>query len=447
MAKSRGMFREKSLERLSSPERLDQLLRIVDPKSWLPLATLAVLVGLVVLWAILGEIPVYVEGKGILANPREVVEFQSPGSGYLAELHVGVDQLVDAGQLLARIDRPDLDKQLDLKRTELAQLRTHLDEGSAGLDGESLTSHLRHSRELAERLRREGREAIEEERELLVAQLQQARDLRATCLAQWEKQKQLHADGIVALGALIEPEEDYMDSQARVTSLETQLRDLLTKELQVQDQYLENRRRNTELRLELQRREQQISEVQREIDRLELVLAEESRIVSERPGRVLEISAAVGQYLNPGDRLGSMAAGEPHSPVQSLAYFTVKDGKRLEEGVKIHVTPDTVERQRYGSIVGTILRVSAMPVTLGEVESMIGNREIAESLVSGGYRMQVLAALNRNESTPSGYDWSSSGGPDQRFSTGTTTTARVAIEQRRPITYLLPGLRSAFGVD
>ena len=41
MADGRGreLFRKKSLERLSSPERLDQLLQVADPKSWIPLLT------------------------------------------------------------------------------------------------------------------------------------------------------------------------------------------------------------------------------------------------------------------------------------------------------------------------------------------------------------------------------------------------------------------------
>lgn len=38
------IFREESLERLSSPERLDRLMQIVDRRDWLPLSTLGALV-------------------------------------------------------------------------------------------------------------------------------------------------------------------------------------------------------------------------------------------------------------------------------------------------------------------------------------------------------------------------------------------------------------------
>jgi HlyD family secretion protein len=48
----RTIFRKESLERLSSPERLDQLMQVVSLKSWLPLTTLGCLVGAAVIWSI-----------------------------------------------------------------------------------------------------------------------------------------------------------------------------------------------------------------------------------------------------------------------------------------------------------------------------------------------------------------------------------------------------------
>ena len=40
----RGLFRKESVERLSSPERQDQLMQVVNPKSWLTLTSLGFLV-------------------------------------------------------------------------------------------------------------------------------------------------------------------------------------------------------------------------------------------------------------------------------------------------------------------------------------------------------------------------------------------------------------------
>lgn len=64
-----SIFRKESLERLSSPEQLDQLMQVVNAKSWMPLATLGSLLLLAVIWSIFGRIPVTAIGKGALVHP------------------------------------------------------------------------------------------------------------------------------------------------------------------------------------------------------------------------------------------------------------------------------------------------------------------------------------------------------------------------------------------
>lgn len=73
----RTIFRKESLERLSSPERLDQLMQVVSPRSWLPLVALGSIVGVAVIWSIYGRIPITVEGRGVLIYPSNVVPLQS----------------------------------------------------------------------------------------------------------------------------------------------------------------------------------------------------------------------------------------------------------------------------------------------------------------------------------------------------------------------------------
>jgi len=176
-----GLFRKKSLERLSSPERLDQLLHVVDPKSWLPLAVLGALVLIAFVWAVFGEIPVYVEGRGILVRPRKVVEFESPGGGRLSQVNVGVGDRVSRGQLLGVISRPDLEKQLELlkeKEQELAarslsaetlrDQKTEMEESSSRVLGENLKRHIERSRALALRIRDDRLWSIDEEAERMI---------------------------------------------------------------------------------------------------------------------------------------------------------------------------------------------------------------------------------------------------------------------------------------
>ncbi len=66
--KTQDLFRKESLERLSSPERLDELMTIVNLKTWLPLGTIGVLLGLGLVWSLVGRIPVTTSGRGHLVQ-------------------------------------------------------------------------------------------------------------------------------------------------------------------------------------------------------------------------------------------------------------------------------------------------------------------------------------------------------------------------------------------
>ena len=65
---TQSLFRQESLERLSSPERLDELMTIVNLKTWLPLGTIGVLLGIGLIWSLVGRLPVTTSGRGVLVR-------------------------------------------------------------------------------------------------------------------------------------------------------------------------------------------------------------------------------------------------------------------------------------------------------------------------------------------------------------------------------------------
>ncbi|MBD2071846.1 hypothetical protein H6F93_30730 [Leptolyngbya sp. FACHB-671] len=90
-----SIFRKESLERLSSPEQLDQLMQVVSPKSWLPLASLASLMALALVWGFFGRIPITAVGKGILVHPtqssNELVGLTYFGSDEAKQIQPGME--------------------------------------------------------------------------------------------------------------------------------------------------------------------------------------------------------------------------------------------------------------------------------------------------------------------------------------------------------------------
>jgi hypothetical protein len=91
------LFRKVALERLSSPEQLDQLMQVTGPKSWLALAALFALLVVVVVWGIFGSIAITVEGTGVLhtdggSSPLEAVIYVPLAQAQ--KIHLGNDVLL-----------------------------------------------------------------------------------------------------------------------------------------------------------------------------------------------------------------------------------------------------------------------------------------------------------------------------------------------------------------
>ncbi|MEM6254216.1 MAG: hypothetical protein AAF821_14965 [Cyanobacteria bacterium P01_D01_bin.156] len=93
-----SIFRQEALERLSSPEQLDQLMKIVSPRSWLPLITIGGLLSAALYWSCEGRIPVTTSSHAILAyadnDAGKLVGVAHFPSGELAQIEPGMDVLM-----------------------------------------------------------------------------------------------------------------------------------------------------------------------------------------------------------------------------------------------------------------------------------------------------------------------------------------------------------------
>ena len=235
----------------------------------------------------------------------------------------------------------------------------------------------------------------------------------------------------------IKNSETYDAQMDKVADLEVQLQQLALKEFEIE-------KRLGESGLQDKSRRQ---EIERTIARLESQIRSQGRIVSEHRGRVLEITTSAGSVIQAGERMGSLEVDNPESKLGALAYFPLQDGKKIRAAMKARISPATVRRERFGSMLGAVETVSDYPVTTAAVANQIGNKELAAGLARGGNRIEVLVALEPDGATSSGYAWTSSSGPDLAITAGTTASVRVTIEERAPITLLIPLLRSWFGQE
>ena len=70
---SSTIFREKSLEKISSPEQMNDYIRVSSPSVWMVLAAVIVLLAGVCVWGVFGHLDTAVQTGGVCTNGRLTV--------------------------------------------------------------------------------------------------------------------------------------------------------------------------------------------------------------------------------------------------------------------------------------------------------------------------------------------------------------------------------------
>jgi HlyD family secretion protein len=430
------LFRPQALARVSNPDNLDRLLRVVRARDWIPLVALAGLLALGGVWTLLGSVPTKVAGRGVLLRPRRVVPVQALGGGRLEALSVRAGDLVQKGILLARVDQSELHRRIQDDRQLLLLLE--MQDRTKAASQEQQMALQRQQDQLERRF-------LEAQRQSLERSLADARTLGELLQRRFRSMQELRKEGLVAPVApeVIESEQAWRENQARLLDYQARL-----EQIDGQAKHLETRF-STLLRENLDAttaRQNQIAELRARIAQAEVQQARSGDITSEYGGRVVEVFAAVGQVVPAGGALLSLEIQDANADLVGLLYFPVKDGKRIQPGMAVQVTPETVERQRFGGILGKVTAVSPLPVTREGALSTIGNPDLVREILTEGACVEVTAHLEPDPATFSGYRWSSSRGPQLKMSSGLTVQGRVTVEGRAPATYLIPLLREAGGI-
>lgn len=376
------LFRKAAMEKLSSPEQLDVIMHVTSPMGWLALIGLACILVLAVVWSILGSIAIKVEGQGILIRGSQVLDVSSGSEGRLNAVLVKAGQNVEKGQVVARISLPELALRIENTKEQLKMLSKQNVE--IGARGNSIFAQYQ-------------------------SQIAGLREKVAT-------QQQLVAKGLLTRSTLLRTKEELANIE----------------QLIAQNRMTQSGQAN------------RVEDLKRELKEYESKLAGSADIHSPYAGRVLEVMADPGNVVGAGSRILTL---EPmDAPIESVVYIPAAEGKKVHPGMQVRISPSTVKAEEYGFIIGQVKSVSNFPVTPEGLRRVLRNEKLIETLMGKSAPIEVVAGLTPDKSTPSGYKWSSSSGPPNQIYSGTLCSASVVVENRRPVSYVLPIFKKALGV-
>jgi len=195
-------------------------------------------------------------------------------------------------------------------------------------------------------------------------------------------------------------------------------------------------------------REQRITEQINRIKSRQEEIARMSVVRAPITGCIVDLGVHTGEVVQSGKTIFTMQAGQDESGLKSLVFFAAKDGKRLKIGQRVRVTPTTAKQQRHGGIEGEVISIQPLPVRDEAVIKRLGVKSLlgAVSSKNNSPLIEVETTLKKNPNTESGYDWGGNKGPSLKLTAGTTTKVRVLVEERRPISYIIPILRDLTGI-
>jgi len=412
------IFRKVALERLSSPEQLDQLVQVTNPRGWLALGTLGALLLAAIGWGIWGSIPTEATGSGILIRQGGVSDVVTAATGQVDEILVKVGDVIAKGQLVARIRQDAIVRQIRGNQSKLAALQRENEEMSHAAQEQTRLQ----GRDLAQQRANLERsiQALEKDQTLLGERL--------------EAERKLLDDGLITKQTFLATQQSLNAKRDELAAQRLQLGGLDLKHLQ-----------DTQvLREQIRARETAIRDLEEDIRENGTELTENVNVASSYSGRVLEILADRGSVVSPGTPILSVEVVS--EDLMAVLFIPASAGKQVQPGMAVQVSPGTVKREEYGAILGRVAWVADFPSTSRGMTRLLGNEALVTKLMTEGPPIQVDVALERDASTPTGFHWSSSKGPSVKISSGTLADGSVIVREVPPIRLVIPKIREKLGL-
>ncbi len=415
-----SMYREEALEELASPDELDKLMQITGPKGWFALAGLAVVVITTVLWGIYGSIPTDVTAIGVYVKSGGVQDITTPATGQIAEITVRSGDRVEQGDVVAYLNQPELrDKiknirqQLELQKKTRAMIKQ--------FQTKSLADQMKYIKEQRQQLTRQInnlREQLKNNREIL------------------QSRRELYEDGLINRQQLLAKKQQIDQLEDRIGQAKSDSTNLNVKKVQLKN----------EMKQKLNAQDVKINQTRQKLDTLLNQFEETRRITAPQAGRVLELKFSAGDLIQQGQSLLTVKfIGRTIQDLELVAYVSPGQGKKVQQGMDVKISPETVEQEKFGFMLGKVKSVSEFPVSRQAILQVVDNERLVQQFSKRAAPIQVFVSLVPDAQNVGDYRWSSAG-PPTRVTPGTMARVKITVDRQPPINLVIPKIREFLGV-
>jgi len=424
---SQGIFRQVALERLSTPEQLDQAMWVTAPAAWLTLLALTATMVLGLAWSVFGTVPEKIAGRGILISPGGVLDVVSSSQGRITRFLVQPGDWVDAGKLVAEIAQPDIGNELAVARAELAEDQAEY---------KKLLDFQQRDIAVQKTYIAQKRQALAQQMTFVRSRLQWLHEREAL-------ETELRTKGLIERQRVVNTKIEINNATEELGRGDNE-----TKQLDLDESTLAITKERERIAAD-----DKVATAQRRVETLQDKLERNAELVSPYSGYIVEFKVNAGEVVDLGRALFSVLPQE-HRPesgaskrpreLQAKLYVRPEDGKKIRPGMQAQISPSTVKREEYGFIEGTVTQIAPIPSTEEGIMRVLKNRQLVQELSGGGAPFEVTVELKLDDRSHNGYKWSSSQGPDSELNPGTLSDGTITVRRIRLISLVIPALEQLF---
>ena len=428
----KDLFRQASLDKISSPEQLDKMVRLTSGRSWMGIAFFSIILTSILVWGVTGTIPQKYHGQGIIMSSGGTAIIQSATSGVLSDVTIERGDYVNFGDVIARIDQRDVVEKIEDLERELDIMKTQ--------------TRNEYSRQINDNIIEIEKQQSEiEKQQLLISDYvlaaENAKAIFMRAQDTFEKKLKLYDAGAVS-------EAEFLDNKAMLdyTRRDFEQAQALLSESKQTKEYLEFgvvqlEKQNKSLAEEMDSYED-VQLVEKQIQTYKQQL-KQADIISYAEGKVIRIGAKRNQVIQAGQSLATiLQKGININDTAVLFYLPIEQGKALSSGMKVNIYPSIYNRQEYGHMQAVVTEVSDYAVSTEDIAETLGNENLVQKFEQTGVLVEVKANLIKDEETASGFYWSSKKGRQVDVDEGIMCDISVTVEENKPISLVIPIIKS-----
>jgi len=404
-------YRSDSLDSLVSSDDLDQASSLIRFKAFLFLLVFSLLLVLGIACCIFITIPIKVSGPSVIWSDVGVLQISAKDPGSITSIHAKVGDRVDVNQVIAHLDQSGIQDQLISVKFKLKALRKYIE------DLQNL--------QISDKIEREG---FKKTTDQLMTDSTQLTEKRLSRFRERKNQLQkLLDDNAITFDQYntfidrIEQAEDKIIADQRVIVAEL-------KE--------ENYKHSADTR-ELLQKKLEAEQLSSEVKLLESQLADQGELRSPVSGRVVEVTASVGDFLSPGSSVLLVQPDADEGQLTFVVFISSEQVKPVKAGMRTELELSAFPPTKYGKLVAEVTSVSPMPLSSSALMKELRNDQLVNRITQAGSPFMVKVDILRDLITGN-FVWSSASDAKRELQVGMVGEGSIITRYERLVWLLLP---------